>query len=434
MKKRSIVMSAGVGALLSASVLSGVGVSAHAAQKANITLWDIQTGQSQQVVKQMIDRFNQSHPDIHVQPQWFQNGPFKQKILIAMGAHNPPDIFMGWGGGILKSYIDAGDVYDLTSAINADPQWKNRFLPSVMKPVTFSGHIYGVPYNGVQPVFFFYNKQLFRKYHVTPPKTWDQLMNAIKVLNKNGVIPITLGGKDLWPNLMYEEYLVDRIGGPEAFNAVVAGKKNAWSNPAFIKANTMIQQLVKLNAFEPGFSSVSYDNAASTSLLFTGKAAMELMGTWDFGQVLANDKAMIDQGNLGWFPFPTVPGGKGNPNDIAGNPSNYYSISKASKNPQAAVTFLKDAVLNEQNVKDWISIGNVPPVRGIEKDLKNAKYGDFLTFTYSLVKNAPNFQASWDQALSPAQAQELLTDLGKLFLNQITPQQLSADMNKYIGK
>ncbi|GGJ10725.1 sugar ABC transporter substrate-binding protein [Alicyclobacillus cellulosilyticus] len=432
--KKSLWMSAGATALLSASVLAGCNLSAGAAQKVNITLWDIQTGQVQQVIKQMIDRFNQSHPDIHVQPQWFQNGPYKQKILIAMGAHNPPDIFMGWGGGILKSYIDAGDVYDLTSDINKDPQWKNRFLPSVMKPVTFNGHIYGVPYTGVQPVYFFYNKQLFQKYHVAIPKTWNQLLNAIKVFNKNGVIPITLGGKDLWPNLMYEEYLVDRIGGPEAFNAVLAGKKNAWSNPAFIKANTMIQQLVKMKAFEPGFSSVSYDNAASTSLLFTGRAAMELMGSWEFNTVYSNNKAMIDQGNLGWFPFPSVPGGKGNPNDIAGNPSGYYSISKASKNPQAAVTFLRDAVLTGQNVKDWINIGNVPPVKGIEKDLKQAKFGDFLTFNYDLVKNAPNFQMSWDQALSPAQAQELLTDLGKLFLLQMTPQQFSADMNKYIGK
>ena len=399
---------------------------------AKLTLWDIQTGAQQQVVQNMVNQFNKSHPSIQVTAQWFENDPFKQKLLIAMGAHNPPDIFTGWGGGILQSYVNAGDVYDLTKALNSDPAWKNRFLKSVMPPVTINGHIYGVPNDNVQPVFMFYNKPLFQKYHLAVPKTWNQLLHDIAVLKKNNVVPITLGGKDVWPDLMYEEYLVDRIGGPKVFDDVVAKKKNAWSNPAFLKANTMIQQLVKAGAFEPGFSSVSFNTGQSTALLYSNRAAMELMGSWEFGGVLSNDKQFIANNNLGWFAFPTVPGGKGNVKDIAGNPSNYYSISSASKNPQAAVTFLKSAVLNKQNVNGWIGIGAVPPVTGIESQLKKSKYSNYMTFTYDLVKNAPNFQASWDQALSPAAAQQLLTDLSKLFSNQMTPAQFSADMNKHL--
>lgn len=440
MKRSSVVY--GSAALLLAVAVAGVGVGTNTPQAMGdvrtgaspVTIWDIQTGAAQQVVKDMVTQFNKSHPTITANAEWFLNGPFKQKLLIAMGAHNPPDVFTGWGGGVLQSYVNAHDVYDLTSAMKSDPAWKNMFLPSVMPPVTMNGHIYGVPNDNVQPVFMFYNKQIFKKYHLSPPSSLTQLEHDISVLNKNGVAPIALGGKDLWPDLMYEEYFVDRVGGPQAFDAVVAGKKNAWSNPAFIKANTLIQQLVKQNAFEPGFSSVSFDDGTSTALMYTGKAAMELMGSWEYSGVLSNDANLITQHDLGWFAFPSVPGGKGNSQDIAGNPSNYYSISSASKNPAAAVTFLKDAVLNKKNVKEWINIGDVPPVKGIEPELKKSKYGDFLTFSFDLVKNAPNFQASWDQALSPTEAQELLTDLGKLFLNQMTPVQFSQDMNKYIGK
>lgn len=406
---------------------------ASSSPQQKITIWDIQTGASQQVVINMSNNFNKTHPNILSQVQFFENDPYKQKIQIAMGAHNPPDIFTGWGGGTLAAYVKAGDVYNLTSALNADPAWKNRFLPSVMKPVTIGGKIYGVPNDGVQPVMMFYNKQVFKQYHVTPPKTWTQLLADVKIFKSHNITPISLGGKDEWPDLMYEEYLVDRIGGPQVFDNVIAGKKNAWSNPAFIKANTMIQQLVNAGAFEPGFSSVSSNEGEDAALLYTGKAAMWLMGSWGFASVLSDDKSFIQQGNLGWFAFPKVQGGKGNVNDIAGNPSNYYSISSVSKNKQADVTFLKDAVLSPQNVKDWISIGDVPPVKGIDSELKKATYGDYLSFTYNMVKNAPNFQASWDQALPPAEAQELLTDLSKLFLNQMTPQQLSADMNKHMS-
>jgi raffinose/stachyose/melibiose transport system substrate-binding protein len=50
-----------------------------------------------------------------------------------------------------------------------------------------------------------------------------------------------------------------------------------------------------------------------------------------------------------------------------------------------------------------------------------------------MAQNAPHFQLSWDQALAPAPAQALLTNLSQLFLKQITPQQFSANMNKTIG-
>src|SRR5438270_113450 len=123
-----------------------------------VTIWDIRTGSEQRVIKNITDSFNAKHSNIHAALNFFENDPYKQKLQVAMGAHNPPDIFFGWGGGILKSYIDAGDVYDMTADFSADPTWKNKFLPSVMGPVTFNGKIYGVPINGTQPILFFYNK------------------------------------------------------------------------------------------------------------------------------------------------------------------------------------------------------------------------------------------------------------------------------------
>ncbi|WP_373278547.1 extracellular solute-binding protein [Alicyclobacillus shizuokensis] len=431
----SVVAAAGCGSASSGESdnTNGGTSSGSASEKTKITLWDIQTGDLQTVIKDMVNGFNEKHPKIDAQVQFFENDPYKQKLQVAMGAHNAPDIFFGWGGGILKSYIDAGDVYDLTSEYDKDPSWKNKFLPSVMKPVTFGGKIYGVPNNYVQPVFMFYNKSLFKQYNLTPPKTWDDLMRDVSVFKQHGIIPIALGGKDKWPDLMWEEYLVDRIGGPQVFNDIAAGKANAWSNPAVLKANKMIQQLVDAGAFEPGFSSVGQNDGSATALLYTGKAAMYLMGSWEFSTMQTNNKAFT-QSDLGWMPFPAVTGGKGDPNDIAGNPSNYYSIATDSKHKAAAVTFLKDAVLDDQTVKNFIKQGQVPPVAGIETELKNADNGNYMSFVYDLVKKAPNFQMSWDQALSPTEAQQLLTDLDKLFLKQMTPQQFSDDMNKYLHK
>ncbi len=309
---------------------------------ASVSLWDIRTGQEMQIVQNTTNAFNTAHPNIHVTVSFFQNDPYKQKLQVAMGAHNPPDIFFGWGGGGLKSYIDAGDVYDMTSALNADSSWKNLFLPSVMSGVTFDNKIYGVPCSGLQPVLFFYNKDIFSKYKLNPPQTWSDLLQIISTLKQQNIIPIALAGGSQWPYLMYEEYLVDRFGGPSSFNAVVANQANSWSDDAFIKANTAIQQLVDLGAFGSNYASVTADTNQDAELLFTGKAAMMLQGSWNFSAIQTNSPSFIQGGKLGWFPFPTVDGGKGDAGNVAGNLCNFYSISQTAKSPQSCITYLKD--------------------------------------------------------------------------------------------
>jgi raffinose/stachyose/melibiose transport system substrate-binding protein len=411
----------------------GQGTSGGTNGASSVTIWDIRTGNDQKIVQDETSAFNSQHPDIRAVVEFFQNDPYKQKLQVAMGAKQPPDVFFGWGGGILKSYVDAGDVYDMTGALNADSSWKNRYLPSVMGGVTFNGKVYGVPNSGVQPVVFLYNKELFAKYHLTPPATWNDLLQVVGQLKQNGVLPISLAGSSKWPYLMYEEYLVDRVGGPSAFDAVVANQSNAWSNPAFVKANTMIQQLVSAGAFGNNFASVVYDTGQGTALLYTGKAAMELMGVWDFNAIESSSPDFISGGKLGWFPFPAVEGGTGDPKNLAGNLCNFYSVASASKAPQAALTYLKEAVLSDDEVTKFINNGEVPPVQGIESKLSSAQHSDWLKFIYQSVLAAPHYQLSWDQALPAQPAQAILTNLDQLFLKQISPQQFSTNMNQTLG-
>lgn len=395
-----------------------------------VSVWDIRNGSEQQIVQKVTDSFNSSHSKIHAALSFFQNDPYKQKLQVAMGAHNPPDIFFGWGGGVLKSYINANDVYDLTNDFNSDTTWKNRFIPSILGSATFNGKLYGIPNSGVQPLLFFYNKSIFKQYNLNPPQTWNELLSAVDTLNKHSIIPIALAGGSKWPYLMYAEYLADRMGGPSLFESVLSNQPNAWSQDAFIKANTMIQQLVTMNAFGSSFASVIADTNQDMALLYTGRAAMVLQGTWNFPVIQTNSPDFISSGKLGWFPFPTVDGGKGNASNVYGNPANFYSISKAAKSTQDAVTYLKDGVLNDDEVKQFISVGDVPPIQGIESQLSNAQNGDWLQYIYKMVQNANHFQLSWDQAMLPQPAQAVLTNLDQLFLKQITPQQFADNMNK----
>jgi raffinose/stachyose/melibiose transport system substrate-binding protein len=412
-------------ALLLSGCSFGVGQN-KAASGSGVTVWEISTGLEREAILNKLKEYNSSHPDAKVEMQFFENDPFKQKLRVAMGAGNPPDIFYGWGGGILKSYVDAGKVYDITSELEKDPRWGDKFFPLVMDGVTFNGKVYGVPISGMQPNVVFYNKTMFEKYGVAPASTFDELQSSIRILRQNGVIPFALGGESKWTYMIWVQELTNRIGGPEPFEAVLRREPGAWSDPAFIEAGTQFQELISMKAFEDGFAGVSYDTGQASTLLNTGKAAMHLIGVYDFENHLNASPEFVEN-DLGWFKVPEVAGASGSFENVSGNLSNFYSITTTSGDKEAAVTFLKEGTLDPaQRVK----LGEVPPVNGIEDLLRGAENGDFLTFTYDLVKQATSYQLSWDQAASPALAEALLTNLDQLALMKATPEEFSKNMNE----
>jgi raffinose/stachyose/melibiose transport system substrate-binding protein len=66
-------------------------------------------------------------------------------------------------------------------------------------------------------------------------------------------------------------------------------------------------------------------------MVANGKAAMELQGDWDPGtmQALTTNKNLYS--DLGWFPFPSVPGGQGDPSAVLGGGDGYTCTTGASE-------------------------------------------------------------------------------------------------------
>ena len=389
-----------------------------------VTIWEISTGIEKASLLEELARYNEGHPGVDAKMQFFENDPYKQKLRVAMGAGNPPDVFYSWGGGNLESYVDAGKVYDLSEALENDPDWGEEFLPNVMEGVTFDGKVYGVPVTDVQPNCVFYNRAIFEEYGLSPPKTFDGLKDVISALKGEGVIPIALGGQSKWTYMIWMQQLVLRVGGAEPFNRVIRGEANAWSDPAFVEAGAMLQDLVRMGAFEEGFAGVSFDTGQASALLNTGAAAMHHVGVYDYENHLTANPDFV-KNKLGWFRFPAV-GGE-DPVDASGNLANFYSVSRASKNKGEAITFLKEGTLS---VETRIKNGAVPPVKGIESRLEKADNSSWLTFVYDLVKGAPSYQLSWDQALSPVLAERLLVNLEQMVLLASAPKDFSAAMNE----
>ncbi|HEY6688643.1 MAG TPA: extracellular solute-binding protein [Propionibacteriaceae bacterium] len=400
----------------------------------NATMWAL-SGQPNQGIRQNeVDAFNKLGKGT-IKVTFFQNDPYKAKIRTAVGAGQAPTLIFGWGGGILKSYADAGQVDDLTSWLNENSALKDKFLPSTWKAATIDNKIYAVPITTTAPIVMYYNKTLFDKAGAQPPATWDDVMKLVEVFNSQGVAPFALGGQSKWTSMMWLEYLLDRIGGPEVFDAIYANKSDAWSDPAVISTCQKVQELVKANGFIKGFSSIAADTNADQALLFTGKAAMMLHGAWVYASMKSANPKFVPSG-LAFGNFPTVPGGKGDPKNTVGNPATYFSISSKATDEEKTVAkaYFTDGLFTDAVVDAFIQSGGVPVVKAAESKLASSPDAPFLQFVFNMAKDAPNFQQSWDQALSPTQATELLNNLDQLFLLKITPEQFATAMNATIGK
>jgi len=394
-----------------------------------VTVWGLQDTALNPVQQKAIKAYNAKgdHPEVRLQT--FVNDPYKQKLQTALGSPNAPDVFSNWGGGNLRTYVKAGNVVDLSPMLKSDPSLKKAFLPIVLNGARLDGKYYGLPLQGMQPVSLYFNKDVFAKAGIAkPPATWDDLLGAIDKLKAKNVQPIALAGSQSWTELMWMEYLLDRVGGPEAFAAIEKGEPGAWQAPAVKTALNMIVDLVKRGAFGTNYGSVGQDNGAADALLSHGKAAMELMGSWEYSAQLAAAPKFVNGGKLGWTAFPTVPGGKGDAANIVGNPSNFFSVTTKSKKKQAAQDFIKTSLTDPAYVNDLVKIGQVPPLTGVKAKLQAAPHADFTTYIYDLVAKAPSFQQSWDQALDPATSEKMLTNLQKVFNRQQTPEQFVAAM------
>ncbi|MFI8089745.1 ABC transporter substrate-binding protein [Streptomyces sp. NPDC086080] len=368
------------------------------------------------VEKRIVDTFNKTS-DVKAVLDTIPGADYQTKLQTIINTPQAPDVFFNWGGGSIKPFVKADLLLPLDDFIKKDPGLENNFLPSVFNNAVVDGKPYGVPMRGTQPVLLFHNKTVLDKAGVKPPKTWDELLDAVGKLKDEGVTPIALGGGDVWPTQMWFQYLYDRIAGPELLQKALKGDKSAWESADSKKALSMIRELVDAGAFGKNYDSVKYTNGGSVALLASGKAGFELMGSWYYSQQLTDHADFAKEG-LGYSTFPTVAGGKGDPANVAGNTNNYYSVLKKTKHPEAVAEFLK-LMYSDDFVKAQLEVGNLTTTTNTDKFIDKAGNPEYSRFQYDLVADAPSFQLSWDQAYPQKSATDMHKAIQQFFNGQL---------------
>lgn len=393
----------------------------------SITEWDVQTQPiPNKILQGAISRYEKANPNQHVTRSVIPNDAYKPKLKIAFGANEPPCIFMNWGGGGLREYVKAKQVADLTPYLSKDAAFKERFIPASFDTTTTDGKVYGIPAEDTSVAVIYYNTEIFKQNGLTVPKTWPELLHVVDVLKSKHIAPFALANKAKWPGSMYYMYLVDRIGGPDVFRkAATRAPGGSFTDPAFVEAGKKLQELVKAGAFAQGFNGLDYDVGASRRLMYAGKAAMTLMGTWESSAFKNENPEFFKK--VDFFAFPTIPGGQGSNGIIGSVGNNFYSISASCKAPDEAFKVIKSLV-DDQSVQERLADNRIVPVQGLKISDPN------MQRVADMVSHSSSVQLWYDQDLPP-QLGELHKDtVQSLFGLSMTPEEAAEKMESLAKK
>ena len=258
------------------------------------------------------------------------------------------------------------------------------------------GHIYGIA-RDVAEVVLWYNKPLFEQAGVDPASlaTWDGFLAAVQKFKDAGITPLALGAKDRWPAHFWWSKLVVRLAGQDGFEAARRGEGDGFAGEAFVKAGEYFLQLAALEPWQEGFEAAAYGDASG--YFGDGKAAMHLMGDWDYGVMKDNSasKQGIPDDQLGILPFPTIEGGAGDPTDTLGGLSGYLFSREASDEAVKFIEWYNSAEVQRKFAEAGYYI---PIAKGAADTMTNP----FKVQVAQNIGNAHWHALFFDQALGPA--------------------------------
>jgi raffinose/stachyose/melibiose transport system substrate-binding protein len=344
--------------------------------------------------------FQKKYPNIKL--DWVNFGtagsPLNNKLKVTLPNNQGPDIFQSWGGSFMGQFAAAGKLLDLTKELA-----KVKTSAAAKTAMSYKGKVYGVaPFFAIAGLLV--NEGKFKEFGLTVPTTVDQLEKVAEALKAKGIQPFAVGAKDQWPILATYMYLVNRYGG-NIFDQAVARKVRFDTEP-FVKAGLTIQDWAKKGYF--GTKPLSEGYADAQLLMSTGKAGMQISGSWLCG--LYSDKTQTDQ-TIGFYPVPVLRGGKGLASDVMGMTDvGFVATKMAAKKKDAVVKFLTYAM----------SVGACEAETGRVCSVPGVKPPTRLTGMASanVLSKAKNVQFWWDQDLPSAVSTPVNTTIQSFLLQE----------------
>ncbi|MCD4525916.1 ABC transporter substrate-binding protein [Nocardioides sp. cx-173] len=410
--RRAALAALSAGVLLLAAACGGDDSSE--ADEDTITWWhNSNNDPGKAYYEQVAKDFEADNPGVNVEISAMAHEDMVDKLAAAFQSGDLPDVYMERGGGELADHVEAGLVRDLSEDASEEIE---KIGDVAMAGWQVDDTSYALPFSlGV--VGFWYNTELFEQAGITEtPTTMDGLYDVIDKLKAADLTPLSVGAGDKWPAAHYWYYTAVRACSPDTITEAVSSRD--FSDPCFVKAGEVVEDILETEPFHAGFLSTPAQEGASSAsgLLATGKVAMEMQGQWEPGvmQGLTDDGLGLGD-KTGWFPFPAVEGGEGDPAAQLGG-GDAWAVPEGA--PDVAVDLAKYLLSDEVQQGFAEKDMGLPTNPAAFDSLANPSLAELL----KVRDEAPYVQLYFDTAFGESIGGAMNDEIALLFAGQATPE------------
>ena len=351
---------------------------------------------------QLVEEFNNTHPNIQVEFEVIGWNDFHTKLLSSVTGGSGPDTSsfkLTWQ----PEFIGQDALLPLDDFLN-EWQGKSDVVDNLWDVLKYEdGKHYVMPWE-LQVLYMYYRPSMFKEAGVEVPETWDDFLEVCKKLTKDtdgdGKIDQygfamrgARGGHEPWAS-----FVLASVPGNTFFDE---NGNCTFTTPEAIKANEFFLDLYRKHKVVPPTAPGDGFNEIIANFK-SGKAAMVV-------HHIKSSNDMMEQfgDDVDAFPVPAGPHGRWT---SMGDTENV--IYKSTKHPEEAFTFI--SWLSEKNqMARWCkTTGNVPILKSLqdEDEFKNNRFmqASFESMPYAHVYPINENMGEWIESLWPATTQQAL--------------------------
>jgi multiple sugar transport system substrate-binding protein len=235
-------------------------------------------------------QFEAAHPGVKIKRQYVPFANLNTKLLTQAAGHALPNL-LAVDNPFVSTMISTGQVIPLSGLKGFSTK---GYFPAIIKEGLSNGKYYALPVAGANSIALMYNIAMLKAAHVSPPKTWAQLLTAAKTLTTPDHYGIALTCEAAEDTTWQWEPYFWSNGGKFTFSNIASAQG--------VQALNVWKQLIDDKSASKDCLNWSQTPAASTQFI-DGKAAMMVNGPWNFS-ALAQGKMFYGK-QYGIVPVPT---------------------------------------------------------------------------------------------------------------------------------
>lgn len=223
------VLAAGCGDDGGGSTTSGGGGASTQATdvRGSVSVIGIWTGDEQRSFQAVIDKFNETYPDVTV--RYTSAGDNLPTVVgTAVEGGNPPDIATIAQPGLIRDFQRRGALRPMDYASDTISA---NYAPDFVRLGTIDGRLYSFVFKGANKSTVWYNVEAFRNAGVDDPGDWAEFLRNARTLGASGVPAYSIAGADGWTLTDLFENIYLRQAGPDKYDQL-SEHRIPWTDPS----------------------------------------------------------------------------------------------------------------------------------------------------------------------------------------------------------